>query len=132
MIASTMISSATERMMKSGSFLAAATLLLTASAMPVSAQSHADAPIALTVDTAKPGSKIDRAIFGQFAEHLGAGIYGGIWVGKDSPIPNVRGIRKDVVAALRAIHVPDVRWPGGCFADEYHWRQGIGPAANRA
>src|SRR5580658_2319315 len=87
--------------------------------------------ISLRIDAAHPGSKIDRNIFGQFAEHLGSGIYGGIWVGKDSSIPNVRGIRSDVVAALRDLHVPNVRWPGGCFGDEYHWRDGIGPAANR-
>jgi alpha-N-arabinofuranosidase len=83
--------------------------------------------IELTVDAAKPGAKIDRNIFGQFAEHLGHGIYEGIWVGQDSKIPNTRGIRNDVVAALKAIKVPNVRWPGGCFADEYHWRDGIGP-----
>ncbi len=65
------------------------------------------------------------------ANHPGSGIYGGIWVGKGSPIPNVRGIRSDVVGALRALHVPNIRWPGGCFGDEYHWRDGIGPAANR-
>ena len=73
------------------------------------------------------GAKIDRNIFGQFAEHLGTGIYEGVWVGPDSPIPNTRGIRNDVVAALRALKVPNMRWPGGCFADEYHWRKGIGP-----
>lgn len=60
-----------------------------------------------------------------------SGIYGGVWVGKDSPIPNTRGIRKDVVGALRAIKVPNVRWPGGCFADEHHRRHGIGAAENR-
>ena len=83
------------------------------------------------MQTDKPGAVINRDIFGQFAEHLGTGIYGGVWVGKDSPIPNVRGIRSDVVGALRAIKVPVVRWPGGCFADEYHWRDGVGPVANR-
>ncbi|MDE1918637.1 MAG: alpha-N-arabinofuranosidase [Sphingomonadales bacterium] len=84
------------------------------------------------VDTDTAGGEvIDRNIFGQFAEHLGQGIYGGVWVGKKSPIPNVRGIRSDVVAALKAIHVPNVRWPGGCFADEYHWRDGVGPASAR-
>lgn len=83
--------------------------------------------IQLTVDAAKPGAKIDRNIFGQFAEHLGTGVYEGIWVGPDSKIPNTRGIRNDVVAALQALKVPNVRWPGGCFADEYHWRKGIGP-----
>ena len=87
--------------------------------------------IVLTVHTADTGPTISRNIFGQFAEHLGRGIYEGIWVGPDSPIPNTRGIRNDVVAALKAIHVPNVRWPGGCFADEYHWRNGIGPANRR-
>jgi alpha-N-arabinofuranosidase len=61
--------------------------------------------------------------------HLGSGVYGGIWVGPDSPIPNTQGIRQDVVTALRALKVPDVRWPGGCYADNYHWRNGIGPVA---
>jgi len=82
--------------------------------------------VQLSVDTAKPGARIDRNIFGQFAEHLGKGVYEGIWVGPDSKIPNTRGIRNDVVAALKAIKVPNIRWPGGCFADEYHWRKGIG------
>jgi alpha-L-arabinofuranosidase len=97
---------------------------------PVSA-ALAQSSVVVSGDPSRPGSKIDRNIFGQFAEHLGTGIYGGVWVGENSPIPNVRGIRKDVVAALRAIHVPNVRWPGGCFADEYHWRHGIGPAKDR-
>jgi alpha-N-arabinofuranosidase len=97
----------------------------------VHAQAKADAPITVKIDATAPGPKIDRNIFGQFAEHLGTGIYGGVWVGKDSPIPNTRGIRKDVVQALRDIKVPNVRWPGGCFADEYHWRHGIGPAEGR-
>jgi alpha-N-arabinofuranosidase len=83
-------------------------------------------PVAVSIDASKTGPKIDRNIFGQFAEHLGTGIYEGIWVGPDSPIPNTRGIRNDVVTALKALKVPNVRWPGGCFADEYHWRKGIG------
>src|SRR5579863_8316286 len=87
--------------------------------------------VALSVDLSKTGAKIDRNIFGQFAEHLGHGIYEGIWVGPDSSIPNTRGIRNDVVNALKAIKVPNVRWPGGCFADEYHWRNGIGSADKR-
>lgn len=82
--------------------------------------------IALAIDANQPGAKIDRHVFGQFAEQLGHGIYGGIWVGKHSAIPNTRGIRNDVVKALKAIHVPDVRWPGGCYADSYHWRDGVG------
>ncbi len=83
--------------------------------------------VELSLEASKAGAKIDRNIFGQFVEHLGHGVYGGIWVGPDSTIPNTRGIRNDVVAALKAIKVPNVRWPGGCFADEYHWRNGIGP-----
>jgi alpha-N-arabinofuranosidase len=82
--------------------------------------------VELSVDLSKPGPTISRNIFGQFAEHLGHGIYGGVWVGPNSKIPNTRGIRNDVVAALKAIKVPNIRWPGGCFADDYHWRNGIG------
>ena len=85
----------------------------------------------LTLDPTRPGATIDRHIFGQFAEHLGNGIYGGVWVGPDSTIPNTRGMRNDVVAALRALQVPVVRWPGGCFADDYHWRKGIGARDKR-
>ena len=85
----------------------------------------------LTLHPADAGPTISRHIFGQFAEHLGRGVYEGIWVGAGSPIPNTRGIRNDVVAALQALHVPNVRWPGGCFADEYHWRDGVGPADHR-
>jgi alpha-N-arabinofuranosidase len=80
----------------------------------------------ITVHADKPGPKVQREIFGQFAEHLGTGIYGGLWVGKNSRIPNTDGFRNDVIAALRAIKVPLIRWPGGCFADEYHWREGVG------
>ena len=74
---------------------------------------------------------ISRHIYGHFAEHLGRCIYGGVWVGEDSSIPNVHGLRTDIVAALRNIRVPVLRWPGGCFADEYHWMDGIGPKAER-
>src|SRR5882724_11957631 len=82
--------------------------------LAVSAQAQT-AVANVTIDTSKPGMEIDRHIYGQFAEHLGRGIYEGVWVGENSKIPNIHGYRKDVVAALRAIHVPDVRWPGGCF-----------------
>ena len=74
---------------------------------------------------------ISRHIYGHFAEHLGRGIYEGIWVGKDSPIPNINGVRADVVQALKALDIPNVRWPGGCFADQYHWMDGIGPVEDR-
>jgi alpha-N-arabinofuranosidase len=87
--------------------------------------------VTVTVDPSAAGPVINRNIFGQFAEHLGTGIYNGVWVGEDSPIPNTRGIRRDVVDALKAIKVPNVRWPGGCFADEYHWRDGIGDPKSR-
>ena len=87
--------------------------------------------VQLSIDVSMTGATIDHNIFGQFAEHLGHGIYEGIWVGPDSNIPNTRGIRNDVVAALRALKVPNIRWPGGCFADEYHWRKGIGPSGQR-
>ena len=74
---------------------------------------------------------ISRHVYGHFSEHLGRCIYDGYWVGEDSPIPNVRGIRTDIVAALRKINIPNLRWPGGCFADEYHWQDGIGPKDRR-
>lgn len=85
----------------------------------------------INVENQATGPKISKYIYGQFSEHLGRGIYGGIYVGHHSDIPNVRGIRKDVVKALRAIHVPVLRWPGGLFADTYHWRDGIGPLDQR-
>jgi alpha-L-arabinofuranosidase len=93
----------------------------------VHAQQVVDAK--LRIDQARP--VISRHVYGQFAEHLGRSVYEGVWVGPESPIPNTRGIRNDVVQALRAIKVPVIRWPGGCFADEYHWRDGIGPRAKR-
>jgi alpha-N-arabinofuranosidase len=108
-------------------FLAGLALASVAFSVPVGAQETTR----LDIDATHTGARIDRNIFGQFAENLGRGLYGGIWVGKDSPIPNTRGIRNDVVAALRELKVPDVRWPGGCFADEYHWRKGIGLSDKR-
>ncbi len=76
-------------------------------------------------------SKINKEIYGHFSEHLGRCIYEGLYVGEDSPIPNVNGMRKDVVDALKEMGIPVLRWPGGCFADEYHWKDGIGPKENR-
>jgi len=75
--------------------------------------------------------RIDRHIYGHFSEHLGRCIYEGYWVGEDSDIPNLRGIRADVVAALKRIRIPNLRWPGGCFADTYHWKDGISPREDR-
>jgi alpha-N-arabinofuranosidase len=85
-----------------------------------------------TIDTSKKGPKINRHVYGHFSEHLGRCIYnGGYWVGEDSPIANIRGIRTDIVDAMKTIKVPNIRWPGGCFADDYHWMDGIGPKADR-
>ena len=102
---------------------------------------HAQAPapagptapigITATLRADQPGAVVNRNIYGHFAEHLGRGIYEGIWVGQDSPIPNTRGIRNDVLAALKELRIPVLRWPGGCFADEYHWKDGIGPREKR-
>jgi len=102
--------------------LAFGALMGAAAAQPVSVRIHdseADNPI------------IPKEIYGQFAEHLGTCIYGGLWVGPDSEIPNDNGYRVDVLEALRELKVPVMRWPGGCFADEYHWTDGIGPRGER-
>jgi alpha-N-arabinofuranosidase len=85
----------------------------------------------IAIDLDVPGPTINRHLYGHFAEHLGRCIYGGFYVGEDSGIPNEGGIRLDVVEALRALDIPNLRWPGGCFADEYHWKDGIGPKADR-
>ena len=85
----------------------------------------------ITIHADQGKEKIHKEIYGQFAEHLGTCIYGGIWVGPDSPIPNTDGYRNDVLQALKDLHIPVLRWPGGCFADEYHWMDGIGPRDQR-
>ncbi len=77
------------------------------------------------------GVTISPQIYGHFIEHLGGVIYDGIWVGPDSKIPNVGGLRRQFIEDMKAIGAPNLRWPGGCFADGYHWRDGIGPAAKR-
>ena len=85
----------------------------------------------LFVNANRSAGTINKNIYGQFSEHLGRCIYGGLYVGEDSPIPNKNGLRTDVVDALKAIRVPVLRWPGGCFADTYHWQDGIGPKEQR-
>ena len=85
----------------------------------------------ITIEADLGTQTISRHIYGHFAEHLGRCIYEGIWVGEDSPIPHTGGIRNDVVEALSRLRVPNLRWPGGCFADTYHWRDGIGPRDQR-
>jgi alpha-N-arabinofuranosidase len=89
------------------------------------------AAVTINIDPAKPGAIINKNVYGQFAEHLGTGVYEGMYVGPKSNIPNTRGWRNDVVGALKELHVPLVRWPGGCFADTYHWRDGVGPQDKR-
>ncbi len=74
---------------------------------------------------------IRPSVYGQFAEHIGGVIYDGIWVGRDSKIPNVAGIRKEIIDRVKTLGPVVVRWPGGCFADKYHWRDGIGPPSKR-
>ncbi len=109
--------------------IALALCLPTKSVMaPAQAQSYT-ATLAIRLD--QRGAVINRNIYGHFAEHLGRLIYEGLWVGEGSPIPNTRGLRNDVIAALKELRIPVLRWPGGCFADEYHWRDGIGPRDKR-
>ncbi|RZK88584.1 MAG: alpha-N-arabinofuranosidase, partial [Pedobacter sp.] len=86
-----------------------------------------------TTLTIKPASTqvISKHIYGHFSEHLGRCIYDGFWVDENSTIPNKGRIRLDIVDALKKIKIPNLRWPGGCFADEYHWRDGIGPRNQR-
>jgi len=102
-------------------FKALAAMVLVACFLRGSAQNK------VVVHADQPGAKIDKAIYGHFAEHLGHCIYGGIYVGENSDIPNVKGFRSDVTGALKDLSVPLIRWPGGCFADTYHWMDGIGP-----
>lgn len=111
-------------------FMKAKSLLTTALlAATVSLSAQKSAVITLHTDQGK--EIIPKEIYGQFAEHLGSCIYGGLWVGEHSDIPNVKGYRTDVLNALKELSVPVLRWPGGCFADEYHWMDGIGPKENR-
>jgi alpha-N-arabinofuranosidase len=93
--------------------------------------SFADTQSQLVIHADQSGPVIDKNIYGQFSEHLGHCIYGGVWVGPESAVPNTNGYNTAVMDALRKLHVPILRWPGGCFADEYHWKDGIGPAEKR-
>ena len=95
-------------------------------------QQHVFSQVEVTVSTSTQQIKISRHIYGHFAEHLGRCIYDGFYVGeKNKTIPNTNGIRNDIVAALKKLHIPNLRWPGGCFADTYHWKDGIGPKEKR-
>lgn len=102
------------------------TVLSVACAFTASAQNTT-----VTIHANQGKNIINKEIYGQFAEHLGSCIYGGLWVGPQSNIPNTDGYRNDVLKALIDLKVPVLRWPGGCFADEYHWMDGIGPRDKR-
>jgi alpha-L-arabinofuranosidase len=118
--------------MKRISFAMTGVLVLSALVSSAFAQSKKDAGQANIIVSTDLGTEtISRHIYGHFSEHLGHCIYGGYWVGDNASIPNTRGIRNDVVEALKKTHIPNLRWPGGCFADEYHWMDGIGPRENR-
>ena len=106
-------------------------VLITAAVMALSLGAAAQVKVNVH-ESAKDQPVIPKEIYGQFAEHLGRCIYDGLWVGEDSDIPNINGYRKDIVEALKELKVPVLRWPGGCFADEYHWMDGIGPKDKRA
>ena len=93
-------------------------------------QAAADAEV--EIDSSQPGPRISPHLYGHFIEHLGGVIYDGIWVGRESKVPNVGGIRRQFVDDLKGLGAPNLRWPGGCFADGYHWRDGIGGGLQRA
>lgn len=115
-------------------FMKTAAAISAASAMPgwVSAAAPAAGSLRkVVVRTDTEIGTIRPEFHGQFAEHLGSCVYGGLWVGLNSPIPNINGYRKAAVDYLKELGVPVLRWPGGCFADDYHWRDGIGPVKDR-
>jgi len=120
--------------MKKNLIIAAVSItILIASTVLAAVEINSDAnginKITIFADTNR--ETISPEIYGHFAEHLGRCVYEGFWVGPNSAIPNTRGIRNDVVDALKKLDVPVIRWPGGCFADEYHWKDGVGPVEQR-
>ncbi|GAA6766907.1 hypothetical protein AAFH68_28540 [Flavobacterium sp. CGRL1] len=103
-------------------------LFVTICIQTISAQKE---PIVITIKNDPAAPTINKNIYGHFAEHLGRCIYGGFFVGDTSKIPNTNGVRNDVIKALKDLKIPNLRWPGGCFADTYHWKDGIGPKEQR-
>lgn len=106
-------------------------LTLVFAALMISLQGQAQAPATMIIDGTNPKTTISRHIYGHFSEHLGRCIYDGFWVADSMNVPKKDRIRLDIVEALKKIKVPNLRWPGGCFADEYHWRDGIGAREQR-
>lgn len=90
-----------------------------------------EGPTSISISVDEEAPTISKHIYGHFAEHLGRSIYGGFYVGEDSNIPNTNGVRNDIIEALKGLKIPNLRWPGGCFADEYHWKDGVGPKGDR-
>jgi alpha-L-arabinofuranosidase len=113
---------------KSAKLAAAASI---ASLVPTWLFSDSSTAQRVTIRTDQEIGIVRPELHSHFAEHLGSCIYGGLWVGKNSPIPNTNGYRKQAIDYLRELGIPVLRWPGGCFADDYHWRDGIGPLAQR-
>lgn len=105
--------------------------LLIAVTLLLSVAFHAQKSVMVEVSDKKDSIRISKHIYGHFAEHLGRCIYDGFYVGDSSSIPNIAGVRKDIIAALKDLDIPNLRWPGGCFADTYHWKNGIGKKSER-
>src|ERR1700754_3546782 len=113
--------------LRSSSLAAAAVALRGSSSLAQSAQVDAH----IDVSPSEPIGTISPEIYSHFIEHLGGVIYDGVWVGEGSKIANIGGIRKDFIDTMKAVKAPVLRWPGGCFADSYDWRAGIGPRNQR-
>lgn len=120
-----------ERSLTRRSFLCAAGSAMTLSALQTRAWGASESRQSFLIDANQETGRVSPLLHGQFAEHLGSCIYGGLWVGEDSRIPNIRGYRKSAIEYLQILEVPVLRWPGGCFADDYYWRDGIGPRKQR-
>jgi alpha-N-arabinofuranosidase len=112
-------------------FLACSTALGCGLLLPLRRYAMSAEPMTVTIDTLNEIGVIQPELHSHFLEHLGTATYGGLWVGKDSSIPNINGHRKKAVEYLKELEIPVLRWPGGCFADDYHWRDGIGPPGER-
>ena len=110
-------------------YLSMLSILILIATHSLTATAQSKVKVSLEPNSTAP--QISKHIYGHFAEHLGRCIYGGFYVGEDSEIPNLDGVRKDIIAALREMKIPNLRWPGGCFADTYHWKDGIGAKTSR-
>ncbi len=119
-------------MMNRRSFLAATGAAGAAAAMPRPLWGAAENRQRFLIRAEQEMGIVSPLLHGQFAEHLGSCVYGGLWVGENSPVPNIHGYRKSAIEYLKELGVPVLRWPGGCFADDYHWREGIGPRKQRS